>query len=317
MENDVSDVVKTTFDYTLTKNVPSTNDTGLSYERGISKKGKILNTCVLFVDIRNSVALTATHKPDTMGRIYTAFTKAVIKIARHHNGHTRNIIGDRVMVVFPEQYCFTNAVECAISINHIASQIINKQFASVDFKCGIGIHYGELKIIKVGIQRNGTESAENKGLVWTGEPANIASRLTDFGNKSITTNYYDVTYNPINLAAFFGRLPNMPGFPPPAKQPMYSIQPITKRFTAEEFADKIVSYSTGTIDFSGGKFISFEKKPEMFTYKPILITEEVLNGLKAERKRADLYTSGFWTEQKGDFKNVNSKVYGNGSFWKI
>jgi adenylate cyclase len=55
---------------------------------------------VLFVDIRNSVKLNEKHQTQTMGRIYTAFTKAILKIAYHHNGFVRNIIGDRVMIVF-------------------------------------------------------------------------------------------------------------------------------------------------------------------------------------------------------------------------
>ena len=62
------------------------------------------------MDIRNSVALTVKHQNQIMGRIYTAFTKAVLKIGRHHGGHTRNIIGDRVMIVFPTANCFTNVL---------------------------------------------------------------------------------------------------------------------------------------------------------------------------------------------------------------
>ena len=141
-----------------------------------------------------------------MGKVYTAFTKAVLKVARHHNGHIRNIIGDRVMIVFPVKDCFTNAVDCAISINHISKYIINKQFKYVDFKCGIGIDYGDLRIIKVGIQRNGTENAENKGLVWAGYPANIASRLTDSANKVIKETYFEVKRNPLNYLSIFGGL---------------------------------------------------------------------------------------------------------------
>ena len=136
-----------------------------------------------------------------MGRIYTAFTKAVLKVAKYHSGHIRNVIGDRVMVVFPTKDCFTNAVDCAISINHIATYIINQQFFGVDFKCGIGIDYGELRVIKVGVQRQGSEISENKRLVWVGYPANIASRLTDVANKTINKEYFEVIRNPINPKA--------------------------------------------------------------------------------------------------------------------
>ena len=99
-----------------------------------------------------------------MGRIYTAFTKGVLNAAREHNGYVRNIIGDRVMVVFPVNNCFVNAVNCAITINHI-SQMINEVFRNVNFHCGIGVDYGEMRVIKVGIERKGEENIENKGLL--------------------------------------------------------------------------------------------------------------------------------------------------------
>ena len=47
------------------------------------------------------------------------------------------------MVVFPVNSCFVNAVNCAITINHI-SHLINKVFSDVDFRCGIGVDYGEM-----------------------------------------------------------------------------------------------------------------------------------------------------------------------------
>ena len=101
IETDVIDVTKTRFTHEVTMVVPSAADGDLTYERAKDKKGKLIETCALYVDIRNSVALTEKHHTQTMGRIYTAFTKAVLKIARNHNGHIRNIIGDRIMIVFP------------------------------------------------------------------------------------------------------------------------------------------------------------------------------------------------------------------------
>lgn len=120
----IDDVRTKGFTYNTSSKVPSLSDCDLTYESGDAKKGKCIETCVLFVDIRNSVELTSEHNTETMGRIYTAFTKGVLNAAREHNGYVRNIIGDRVMVVFPVSNCFINAVNCAITINHI-SQIIN------------------------------------------------------------------------------------------------------------------------------------------------------------------------------------------------
>jgi adenylate cyclase len=324
IETDVQDVINTEFEYTDTVFVPNANDTALSYERNKLKKGKKLKTCVLYVDIRNSVALNDSHRSKTMGRVYTAFTKAVIKAAREHNGHTRNIIGDRVMIVFPEDKCFVNALKCAITINHIANKILNVKFVGVNFKCGIGIDYGELKIIKVGIQRNGTEGPENKGLVWAGYPANIASRLTDMGNKTITETYYEVIRNPINPRAvknhlgFGGILGGLgyDNYDPNA--PFYLSTTEKVEMTESQFAKSFVMLSSGQGHFTtGGKMISFERKERTITYPPILVTEKVYKGLLTENPGIDVGKSIFWVEQKHQIRDITGTVYGSSLQWKF
>lgn len=102
----IEDIRDKAFVYTETTEVPHVDDDGLTYESGRDKKGKIIETCVLFVDIRNSVELVNNNQPDTMGKIYTAFTKTVLYAAARHDGSVRNIIGDRVMIVFPTENCF-------------------------------------------------------------------------------------------------------------------------------------------------------------------------------------------------------------------
>ena len=313
IEADITDVMATQFSYTQTKNVPNADDAALSYERGKQKSGKVLETCVLYVDIRNSVTLNESHRSITMGKIYTAFTKAIIKAGRKHGGHTRNIIGDRVMIVFPTDRCFTNAVECAITINHICSQILNVKFTNVDFKCGIGIDYGTLKILKVGIQRNGTEGPENKGLVWAGYPANIASRLTDMANKTITEEYYEVLRNPINPRALKY---NVLSYDPSAH--FYLTTKEIVEMTESEFAKSFVPYDhTKNYFTSGGKMITFQRKTRTITFPPILVTEAVYKGLIKEGHRKDLTNTSYWYEQKKEVRNVEGKVFGLYLTWNL
>ncbi|PTT04524.1 hypothetical protein DBR27_09435 [Flavobacterium sp. HMWF030] len=320
IENDVIDVVNTDFNYCSATEIPQRNDVQLTFERGIQKKGKVITTCVLYVDIRNSVDLTEKHHNITMGKIYTAFTKAVLKAAKHHNGHIRNIIGDRVMIVFPVKDCFTNAVDCAISINHIAQYIIKKQFKNVDFKCGIGIDYGDLRIIKVGIQRNGTENTENKALVWAGYPANIASRLTDNANKIIKETYYEVVRNPINYLYGLGGL-KMPfsatATPIPVNQPYYSDNIETVEMTVAEFADNLRSHKSGELYMLGGKLINFSKKEKIYNYSPILMTAAVYNGYKSNNSTRNDIVKNYWKEQEHQIKNYTGKLFGGDLHWTI
>lgn len=298
IENEVIDVKNRDFTYLETRIVPNRNDASLTYESGKDKKGKVIETCVLFVDMRNSVALTQRHHRLTMGKIYTAFTKAVLKLAKYHGGHTRNIIGDRVMIVFPTDNCFVNAIDCAISINHISSKVIDKQF-NVDFKCGIGIDYGKLHVIKVGIQRNGNENGENKGLVWVGHPANLASRLTDVANKTVEEKYFNVKWYPINPKHVNPFLQNIFNIQQTSyhslNEPLFSDKVVEKKMTSDEFTNLIYCDDNGKISLS----------------------ENVFKGYKKERPNSKDIKNNWWKEQKFPIKNINTKVYDSNLTWDI
>jgi adenylate cyclase len=317
IETDILDIKVKNFRYTSTPDVPSRHDTSLTFERGVDKVGKEIETCVLYVDIRNSVELNKKHNTQTMGRIYTAFSKAMLKIAKYHNGYVRNIIGDRVMIVFPKDNCYTNAVDCAISIYHISHYLINKVFPDVDFKCGIGIDYGNLKVIKVGLHRRGSEGFDNKNLVWVGYPANIASRLTDVANKSVDKSRVKVKYYPINYSYLFPAV-GMFGQSPRSSAKMYSDIPREELLTNEEFAKKLTFYDTSGTSYSGGKLIRFDKIESQIDFPPILMTARVFIGFKATNSMRNDITKNYWKKIiNHNIKDVDVDVYGGTVNWVI
>jgi adenylate cyclase len=322
IDADVKDIIGTEFSYKATQYVPSLDDSALTFGNAEEKKAKVINTCVLFVDIRGSVALTKDHHTKTMGRLYSAFAKATLKAAHHHSGYVRNIIGDRVMVVFPSSNCYKNAVDCAITINHLCTKIIDSQFTGMDFKCGIGIDCGELKVIKVGTPKQGAEANENRGLVWTGYPANLASRLTDTANKVVEEDYYLVKRNPFNLSNFIrglGLANPFGGVPlSRADLPMYSNRVEEVEMTPEEFADSITSLSSGGIySIPGGKFISFEKKTRKTKYPAILISKAVYSGYKKENAGGNDVVNKWWEKETYKVNDVKDDVYGSSLTWEI
>ncbi|MEH6659836.1 adenylate/guanylate cyclase domain-containing protein [Leeuwenhoekiella marinoflava] len=323
IDEEIKDLVNTDFSYRSTTAVPNITDTALTFGNAEEKKAKIIKTCVLFVDIRGSVALTEKHHTKTMGKLYSAFAKAVVKAAHYHSGYVRNIIGDRVMVVFPSQNCFINAIECAITINHVCDKVINKQFADIDFKCGIGVDHGELKVIKVGTPKKGLEADENRGLVWTGYPANLASRLTDTANKIVGEEYYEVKRNPHNFMKLYG------GFNSPlggilgnlpidtSNMPDYLDKVETVTMTPSEFASSINMLSPGEVYVSGGKFISFEKKTKKIDYPAILISKAVYTGYKQENPDGEDIKKKYWEKESYKVKDVKDDVYGASLTWRI
>ena len=65
----ISDWKNTGFTFNPKTSVPGLDDTNLTYGNGEEKKGIEINTCVLFVDIRDSVQLTKDKQIRTMGKI--------------------------------------------------------------------------------------------------------------------------------------------------------------------------------------------------------------------------------------------------------
>ena len=170
---------KTTFE--PIKVVPSLND--LTFIRSKDRKAKELKSCALFIDIRESVKKNQEFCIQALANIYSSFIYGVLKCAMTCHGHVRNIIGDRVMVVFDKKDCCNHALNCANLIMHFICDIMQKRSPDEDFDCGIGIHYGTMNIIKVGLTLQGEENKEYQNMVWMGEPANLASRLTDKAGK--------------------------------------------------------------------------------------------------------------------------------------
>lgn len=175
-------------------------------------KCRTLQTCVLFIDIRESTRISVEHQAETVARLYSFFGRAMSLCATHFGGSVRDIIGDRVMVVFPPEDCFHNAINCAILMHSVVNYVIDRHFSADKIRCGIGIDYGEMMVIKTGVIKRGAENAEYKSLVWVGAPANIASKLTDKAGKSTGAFVPSATHSshaPPSMPAYIGKSPSL------------------------------------------------------------------------------------------------------------
>lgn len=299
---DVKDILKLGFELTQTQNdfVPNYEDPGLTFESGRNKKAKLIETCVLYADIRNSTNLSKAKSKDIMAKLYSAFVKSVLKVAEYHGGVIRNIIGDRVMVVFPQKDCFTNAIDTAISINTVASRIINKHFTGFDFKVGIGIDYGEMMVIKAGIPKQDKERTNYKNLVWIGNPANIASKLTDVANKEISYSIIKVYYKTLRLHD--GKL-------------LYDLFPKSIELNAEEFVNLISYVEDTNISFSKGKFVKFEKTKTEVKSNPILMSQKVWEEFKKNNPERNSVKNGLWNLQNVKVPEYTGQIIGGDVYW--
>lgn len=290
--DEVKDIFSHDIETSKTFVVPGRDDVGLTFGRNQIKKGKLIETCVLFIDIRNSTIISKNLKKDKakLGKIYSAFIHAMVSIADKY-GYVRNIIGDRVMVVFEPNNCFIDSINCAATMYSVSYGILKKYSGIDTFKVGIGIDFGEMLILKTGILKNHTEKSEYKNLVWVGDAANIASKLTDLANKEYNNPLYTLSYEdivfenvltghtksptPLSLAdAYLGKTNLIP---------VYEVKMATKTYSVtlsgEEF-NKKVSISQGSWLYDGKSIKSLIKEERQGTTSPVLMSGKVYNEFK-------------------------------------
>lgn len=310
-----------TVNLSTTYKVPSIDHRDLTFpSMSENKIGTLeLTTCVLFIDIRKSTEISASHHNKTLVKLYSAFVRSMVQAADFYGGKVRNIIGDRVMVVFDSDDCVKNAVNTAILLNTVSSYIINKHFKHNEIQCGIGIDHGKMQVVKTGSIKRKEENREYKALVWLGNTANIASKLTDLANKKINYTKYVVEYiNPPWLLhsilnperesdkfSFGGMLP-MPSGPVERKIEL----------SEKEFLSRITDSTTGVgIDYFS-EIKSFKKISKNIETSPILITQEVYDSLVKKHPDMQCVKERHWSVQKHlDQSFYPKNVYGAGIYY--
>ncbi|MBO0947270.1 adenylate/guanylate cyclase domain-containing protein [Fibrella forsythiae] len=302
-----------------TTSVPSFDDPVLTFESGKQKQAKEVTTCVLFIDIRNSTQLNLKYDAKELAKLYTAFTKGMIIAADFHGGKIRNIIGDRIMVVFPQAACFTSAVDCAITMNMVSAQI-NNAFKGAKFECGIGIDYGKMLVLKTGLYRRGDERNTNRNLVWLGEPANIASKLTDMANKTVDKHKVSIVRSVFNFWHDY--------------KPRFIRGTLASALAANtsqsQFVDRSESYdplgfikllewnkTKSALETRASVLKEFNFETQSVKTPSILITQPVYDGFKLHNPTRNDITDRLWKRQDLTVPNYKNNILGSSLTWKI
>lgn len=300
IDDQVTTVLDSSFEIEIidTKLVPNFDDPSITFDNLDTKKKKCkrLESCVLYVDIRDSVKFSASKQPKTLAKVYSSFVHSMISCARYYGGHVRNIIGDRVMVVFDQYDCFKCAMDTATLMNSVCEYILNKRIKDTEFKCGIGIDYGKMLITKSGAIRQGAEKEFYRSLVWLGKPANIASRLTDLANKTENT-----SEPAIHQGNYYPNINN------------WHWQ--TKSY--DDFIDDLESTYSKMIKHKEQHFCHFFKTTKFDTksHSPILITKAVYDGLKKSHPDCSYITNSLLTKKEVSVRDYNGEVFGGNPYF--
>lgn len=285
-----------------TKIVPSFDDSNITFDNFDTKKKKCkrLESCVLYVDIRDSVKLSAAKRPGTLTKIYSSFVRSMVECGKYYGGHIRNIIGDRVMVVFDQDNCFENAVNTAVLMNTVCKKILNKRFSNyTDLQCGIGIDYGPMLITKTGTIKQGTEKEFYRSLVWLGRPANVASRLTDIAAKKESYTVFGV-----EEGLYY----------------KYSKEWGWYFKNHDQFLERLEpDVNTGKLGHIDPNFCTFVKASRNYSneYQPIFMTKEVYDGYKKACPEDKSITKNWYKKVDTTIRDFSGDVYSGDVFFTV
>lgn len=284
-----------TISTTSTNVVPHSDDVAITFPNldAKSQSCKLIDTCVLYIDIRRSTELSIQHRPKIVAKLYSAFVRAMTKCARHYGGHVRGIIGDRVMVIFDCADCYAMAVDCAILMNGTGKYVINKHFCHDEVECGIGIDSGRMLVTKTGFRRNGVERANYRNLVWLGRPANVASKLTDIANKK--GEYIDLV---VVRTAYAQNL--FAEWVWNDEYPHNFVKSLT--VTGRQISHNSPNYQTHYITEE-----NYERRPNT---PPILMTALVFRGFKVARPNDDTIRNSWFHKVAVEVPGYTGDIYG-------
>jgi class 3 adenylate cyclase len=154
------------------KTVPEAEDLGLGND------AILLEGVVLYADLSASTKMVDSLNHNVAAEIYKAFLHCAAKIIRAETGVITAYDGDRIMAVFAEGAKNTAAARTALKINWAVKNIVNPrlkgQYPDLNFtaKHVVGVDSANLWVARTGVRGA-------NDLVWVGQAANYAAKLTE------------------------------------------------------------------------------------------------------------------------------------------
>lgn len=131
---------------------------------------------VLYADLDGSTNLVEAKKWEFAAEVYKAFLYAATRLITSEGGSITSYDGDRVMGIFLGPTSSIAAVRCSLKINYAIKNLVQTKIApswKTDFviKHVVGIDRSPARAVRTGAR-------DNNDLVWVGNAANHAAKLT-------------------------------------------------------------------------------------------------------------------------------------------
>lgn len=163
---------------------------------------ELLPATVLYADLTGSTNMVDTKTWEFSAEVYKTYLHCATKIIRSQGGSITSFDGDRVMGIFIGDHQSTPAAKAALKINYAVRDIINPalsaQYVNANFRVRqvVGIDHSNIRATRTGIRNN-------NDVVWVGQAANYAAKLTDLGSDTFQTWITEAVYNRLDQAAKF------------------------------------------------------------------------------------------------------------------
>jgi class 3 adenylate cyclase len=158
---------------------------------------------VLYADLDQSTALVEKKAWYFAAEVYKTFLYAASRLINAQQGSIVSYDGDRVMGIFLGKSQCDEAVSCALKLNYAVRSLVqtalNENYTT-DYKIHqiVGIDTSPIHAVRTGVRGD-------NDLVWVGNSANIAAKMTAFpagnGTTWITKAVYQSLSNPQKLGS--------------------------------------------------------------------------------------------------------------------
>lgn len=179
------------------REVPESDDIQLGNE------GVRLDATMLYADLADSTALVNQHKDWFAAEVFKSYLLAACRLITHNDGVITAFDGDRVMAVFVGGTKNTSAVRCALQINYVVKNIVNKalkeQYPSTSYtiRQAVGVDTGNVFVARAG--RRGAND-----LIWVGRAANYAAKMCSLRDETYSSFITEDVFNKMQDTAKFG-----------------------------------------------------------------------------------------------------------------
>jgi len=145
---------------------------------------KIKDVVCVFVDMKNSTKLSASHYAKTTAQVYTLFTGTAVRLFKSFGASYIDIKGDGVFALFNYDQVHS-ALSAAVTFKtfvkeEFTTKVSNK--TSVDTGVHIGIDQSTLIVSKIGLRKHESRG-DMHNEVWAGKTVNMASKLASLSKN--------------------------------------------------------------------------------------------------------------------------------------